>query len=174
MPNLTPNYSFYQPLVNDAVDQDLWGGYLNANWLSADSLFNTRTQEYNFADYELTRPIIKDYSEKLNALGNQAGATVTVDLTLGNHASMTLTGNISTLTVSNPAPTGNVCALVLYIAQDGTGSRTFAFPSAFKWAGGTAPTVTTTASRTDIFVAITRDAGTTWAASTIGQNYTGL
>jgi hypothetical protein len=174
MPDLTPNYSFYKPKVNDAVDQDLWGGYLNDNWASIDTILNTRTQAYNFADFELTRPTIKDYAETLNALGNQAGATVTVDLTLGNHVSMTLTGNISTLTINNPAPTGNSCFLILYITQDATGSRTFAWPSSFKWAGGTSPTVTATASRTDIFGAVTRNAGTTWAAFTSGQNFTGL
>ena len=174
MPDLTTNYSMYKPLVNNAVDQDLWGGYLNTNMDTLDSNLNTRTQNYNFADFELTRPLIKDYAEKLNALGNQAGATVSVDMTLGNHVSMTLTGNISTLTITNPAATGNVCALVLYIKQDGTGSHTFAFPAAFSWAGATTPTVTATASRTDIFTAVTRDAGTTWAAGIFGQNYTGL
>lgn len=173
MPDLTTNYSFYKPLVNNAVDQDLWGGYLNANFDVLESVLDTRTRAYNFADFELTRPIIKDYCEKDNALGNQSGA-VAIDMTLGNHVSFTATGNITGLTITNPAPTGNACALVLYIKQDGTGSRTFAFPSSFKWAGGTAPTVTATASRTDIFTAVTRDAGTTWAAATFGQNYTGL
>ncbi len=174
MPDTTTNYAFYKPLVNNATDQDLWGGYLNTNFDTLESVLDTRTRAYNFADLELTRPIIKDYCEKLNALGNQAGATVTADMTLGNHVSMTLTGNISTLTISNPAPTGNSCGLILYIKQDGTGSRTFSFPATFIWAGGTTPTLTATASRTDIFVAITLDAGTTWAASIYGQNFAGL
>lgn len=38
MPNLTSNYSFNLPLVNDATDEDLWGGYLNDNWDSADTI----------------------------------------------------------------------------------------------------------------------------------------
>ena len=38
MPNLTTNYSFNKPLVNDPVDEDLWGGQLNDNWDSVDSL----------------------------------------------------------------------------------------------------------------------------------------
>lgn len=40
MPNLTTNYSFNKPLVNDATDEDLWGGYLNDNWDSVDSLLS--------------------------------------------------------------------------------------------------------------------------------------
>lgn len=38
MPSLTPNYSFNLPLVNNPTDQDLWGGYLNANFSSIDSI----------------------------------------------------------------------------------------------------------------------------------------
>lgn len=38
MPNLTPNYDFNLPLVNNATDADLWGGQLNSNWSSLDTL----------------------------------------------------------------------------------------------------------------------------------------
>lgn len=38
MPNVTPNYGFYLPLVNNATDQDLWGGYLNDNFSELDTL----------------------------------------------------------------------------------------------------------------------------------------
>lgn len=41
MPNLTTNYSFNKPLVNDATDEDLWGGYLNDNWDEVDTLLDT-------------------------------------------------------------------------------------------------------------------------------------
>jgi len=40
MPNLTTNFSFNKPLVNDAVDEDLWGDQLNSNWDSIDTLLN--------------------------------------------------------------------------------------------------------------------------------------
>lgn len=40
MPTLTTNYEFKKPLVNDAQDQDLWGGYLNENWDDIDSKLN--------------------------------------------------------------------------------------------------------------------------------------
>lgn len=39
----TTNYSFIKPAVNDAADQDLWGGYLNTNWDSIDGLLKTAT-----------------------------------------------------------------------------------------------------------------------------------
>ncbi len=36
MPALTTNYSLNKPLVNNATDQDLWGGYLNDNFDTVD------------------------------------------------------------------------------------------------------------------------------------------
>ena len=38
------------------------------------------------------------------------------------------------------------------VEQDSTGGYTISWHTTFKWAGGTAPTVTTTASAKDIFV----------------------
>ena len=38
MPSLTTHYSFYKPLVADAIDEDLWGGYLNDNFDAIDDL----------------------------------------------------------------------------------------------------------------------------------------
>ena len=43
MPNLTPNFSFNLPLVNNAIDADLWGGYLNSNWSGLDTSLSLTT-----------------------------------------------------------------------------------------------------------------------------------
>lgn len=43
MPNLTTNFSFNKPLVNDPIDEDLWGGQLNANWDSVDTILDALT-----------------------------------------------------------------------------------------------------------------------------------
>lgn len=40
MPNLTPIYGFYLPLIADAIDEDLWGGYLNDNFMLLDTVIN--------------------------------------------------------------------------------------------------------------------------------------
>ena len=37
MPTTTTNFSFNKPLVNDAIDEDLWGGQLNDNWDSIET-----------------------------------------------------------------------------------------------------------------------------------------
>ena len=73
--------------------------------------------------------------------------TVAVDLSLGNNFTLTLAEN-STLSAPTNATAGQ--SGVIVVTQDGTGSRTLAYNSAYKFAGGTAPTLTTTASAVDV------------------------
>lgn len=160
----TPNYSLTYSNPLDPAYDGLWGPVYNTIHLFWDGELVTRTANYNFADFELSRPVLKDYGEKINARGNVTGAQ-TIDLTLGNHASLTLTGNV-TLTVNNPSPTGNFCALVLYITQDATGGRTVTFPAAFvDTAGDNFSIIGTTASTMTEVFAYTLDGGTTWYTS---------
>ena len=74
------------------------------------------------------------------------GATITIDMSTACHHSVTLGGNRTFAAPSNQAvgQSGSI-----FITQDGTGSRTAAFNSAFKFVGGTAPTLTTGAGLTD-------------------------
>jgi hypothetical protein len=74
-------------------------------------------------------------------------ATVAVDLSLSNNYTLTLGGN-RTL----GAPTNQTAGQsgVIVITQDGTGSRTLAYNAVWKFPGGTAPTLTTTASAVDV------------------------
>jgi len=75
------------------------------------------------------------------------GETVTFDLAKGNIHTVTLGGN-RTLALSNP--TVGQC-FIIRLQQDGTGSRTVTWFSTIKWPGGSAPTLTTTANKTDTF-----------------------
>jgi hypothetical protein len=74
-------------------------------------------------------------------------ATIAVDLSLGNNFSVTLAGN---RTLGAPTNVTAGQSGVIVVTQDGTGSRTLAFNSVYKFAGGTAPTLTTTASAVDV------------------------
>jgi len=74
------------------------------------------------------------------------GATITIDMATACHHSVTLQGNRTFAAPSNQV-VGQAGSI--FITQDGTGSRTAAFNSAFKFVGGTAPTLTTTAGATD-------------------------
>jgi hypothetical protein len=73
-------------------------------------------------------------------------ATVAVDLSLGLNLSVTLGGN---RTLGAPSNTKNGQSGIIWITQDGTGSRTLAYNAAWKFAGGTAPVLTTTAAAVD-------------------------
>ena len=74
------------------------------------------------------------------------GATITIDMATACHHSVTLGGNRTFAAPSNQVvgQSGSI-----FITQDGTGSRTASFNSAFKFVGGTAPTLTTGAGLTD-------------------------
>lgn len=118
----------------------------------------------------------KDYSETVYAGGN-TGATPTIDEANGNTQTWTLDNNA---TFALPADSGLQAgtALTLILTQDGTGSRTGAFQvnsatTNVKWAGGTAPTLTTTASRADIICFVTFDGGATptWYGFVAGQDF---
>ncbi len=73
--------------------------------------------------------------------------TTTIDWKLGNKFKFTFGAQNETFTFTAPS---NPCSLTLILVQDGTGSRTATFPASVKWAGGSAPTLTTTANAVDI------------------------
>lgn len=77
------------------------------------------------------------------------GATITPNFATANNFSVTLGGN---RTLANPTNLTAGQSGAIAITQDGTGSRTLAFGSYWKFASGTAPTLTTTASKTDLLV----------------------
>ena len=83
--------------------------------------------------------------QAVNALGNSTG-TVTIDFTTANIITATLTG---TTTFANPTTESVGQSGSIVLTQDGTGSRTASWGSQFKWVGGTAPTLTTTAAAVD-------------------------
>ncbi len=98
------------------------------------------------------------------------GATITFDLsdiTKGKFRQATLQGN-RTLAISNP-PAADSQGFAIILLQDGTGSRTVTWWAGIKWVNATAPTLTTTANRYDIF-AFLYD-GTNYYGSIVGQNY---
>jgi len=74
------------------------------------------------------------------------GATITPDLADSNNFSVTLGGN---RTLANPSNITAGQSGSIFITQDGTGSRTLAYGSNFDFAGGTAPTLSTTAAAVD-------------------------
>ena len=75
------------------------------------------------------------------------GATITPNFAAGNNFSVTLGGN---RTLANPTNLTAGQAGTIVVTQDATGSRTLAFGSYWKFASGTAPSLTTTAAAVDV------------------------
>jgi hypothetical protein len=104
------------------------------------------------------------YTEEV-ATANTSTA-YTIDLANGSVQILTLTGNC---TFTFPTATAGQ-SFILLLKQDGTGGRTVTWPAAVKWPGGTAPTITSTASKMDKFVFTAADSN--WYGSVAGQSYT--
>lgn len=115
------------------------------------------------AGIALTKPVISGSVNTLTA--DSDAATITFDMAASNIHSVTLTDN-RTLAVSN---TTAGQAFILRIIQDGSGSHTVTWFSTIKWAGGSAPTLTTTASKIDAFGFLCTSTGN-YDGYVIGQN----
>ena len=94
------------------------------------------------------------------------GTAYTVANTAASILDLTLTGNC---VLTYPAPSGGG-QFTLLLKQDATGSRTVTWPSTVRWAGGTAPTLTATAGRTDVVTFLSD--GTYWLGFVGGLNFT--
>ena len=90
-------------------------------------------------------------------------ATIAVDMSTSCNFTVTLGGN---RTLGNP--TGLVTGQTgsIFVVQDATGSRTLAYSSNWDFAGGTAPTLTTTANAIDRIDYIVRSATSVQAVLT--------
>ena len=104
------------------------------------------------------RPEIKDYAETVNVLGDLGGGTDAIDITAGNVVTATVSTSTQTFTFTNPSATGKACSFTLILTNGG--SQTVNWPGAVDWAGGSAPSLTS--SGIDVLTFITVDAGTIW------------
>ena len=74
--------------------------------------------------------------------------TKTLDFATSNNFALTL-ANTSSCTLANPSNLAAGQTGSIFVIQDGTGSRLLTYGSSWEFAGGSAPTLTTTASAVD-------------------------
>ena len=111
----------------------------------------------------LTNPTVTNYTE--TAYTANSSTAITLALTNGTVQIITLTAN-ATITMPTAAAGKS---FILLLRQDATGSRTVTWTTV-NWPSGTAPTITATASKQDIYSFFSD--GTSWYGITAGQNYT--
>ena len=120
----------------------------------------------NHADLIVQRPRFTDYAETINAIGSTGGGTQDIDITAGNVVSATVDTSTNTFTFSNPSATGKACSFTLFLTNGG--SQTVNWPSSVDWAGGSAPSLTS--SGVDVLTFTTLDAGTIWYGFAAGTD----
>jgi len=104
-----------------------------------------------------------DYQEQTFTANSSTAITLNI-VTNGTDQVITLTG---TATITMPTATAGKSFLLKL--KTGAGGYTVTWTTV-KWPSGTAPTLTSTASRMDIFSFFSD--GTNWYGTTVGQNYT--
>lgn len=103
------------------------------------------------------------------AVYTDASASGTVNLDASHYAAMdiTETGNV-TFTFSG-ATAGYLAQFILYLFQDGTGSRTTTWPGSVSWIGGTPPALNTAPDALNVLTFQSMDGGATWYGSLITE-----
>ena len=152
--------------IGSGISVDQGNGFLNTD---VRLTTNTFTGSQNLQDNELIRAKIRDYSETVSSPTISAG-TLVLNLETSNIFTVSLNAAISTLTISNPPASGSGGSFTLIFTADGT-ARAVTWPASIKWAGGTAPTLTSTSGKVDSFAFFTSDGGTTWQGYVGGQNF---
>jgi len=124
------------------------------------------TDTQTLTNKTLTKPTIQGSVPNVRSYSPGAGTTCTLDLSDANvHVIQMPAGNI-TIALSNVS-VGQIFSIE--IIQDSTGGRTVTWFSQIKWVGTTAPTLTTTGSRKDVFVFRCTGSGT-YDGFIAGQN----
>jgi hypothetical protein len=118
----------------------------------------------------LSKPLLESYAEATTIATINSGQLV-LDLAQGHVFQITLTQNLDALFLLGAPPLNQTGSVMLIVAQDGSGGRTFAWPESVMWAGGVAPSVSTTPDAKDIYALVTTDGGTSWFGFVGGQTF---
>jgi hypothetical protein len=118
-------------------------------------------------------PITQDLAgvfklSEISSSATIASSTLTLNLTGSSVFYVSLNSAITTFTVTN-VPAGS-SAFTLIFTADGT-PRSVTWGAAITWSSATAPTLTSTANKQDVFTFLTLNGGTNWLGFTGGQNY---
>jgi FtsP/CotA-like multicopper oxidase with cupredoxin domain len=112
---------------------------------------------------KVVNPSVTNYTETTYTANSSTA--ITLALTNGTVQIVTLTAN-ATITMPTAAAGKS---FLLILRQDATGNRSVTWTTV-NWAGASAPTITGTASKQDIYSFFSD--GTSWYGVTVGQNYT--
>jgi hypothetical protein len=137
--------------INTLTATSIDTSVINASLVSAANGTFTSTVSANTVDTSIA--IITDATFAGQVVGTPVTLTdatsIALDLATGNNFTVTLAGN---RTLENPTNAVAGQTGQIYVIQDGTGSRTLAFGSNYKFPNGTAITISTSTSSVDLLV----------------------
>ena len=151
---------------------DTTAGYLNGKLVAGSNV--TFTENNNGSNETLTIAAASGISlaaantwtagQRGEITALTSASTITIDMALSNNFSVTLAHNA---TFANPSNDTAGQSGSIFITQDGTGSRTASWGSDWDFAGGTAPTLSTTAAAVDRIDYVILDASNIHAVATL-------
>jgi len=132
-------------LPDDVIDSEHYAaGSIDTAHIADDAVTLAKMASTTIVESDENNTFTKSQRGSITALSD--GSTITPDLADNNHFSVTLGGNRA---LANPSNIVAGQSGSIFITQDGSGSRTLTYGSYWDFVEGTAPTLTTTASRVD-------------------------
>jgi hypothetical protein len=120
---------------------------------------NTWSATQSFGDQYISDVLIDDYGLAHGTV--TAASSVTFTMSTDHSFYINLTTNVTSITLDGQKSSGDYCEIVIHVRNNA--SYTMAgWPAAVKWAGGSAPTITTGSGSLDKIFLSTYDGGTTW------------
>lgn len=125
----------------------------NDAWISVATFNQTTDVVTHVASLELAYAVVTNAVQTFTAAQRGAvttlteTATIAVDLSLSNNFTVTLTGTATAVGAPSNAVAGQSGSI--FIVQDATGGNTLGWNTAWKFAGGTVPTLTSTGNAID-------------------------
>ena len=157
-------------------------GTMTASATDADLAFNAGTNTLSVSDiqispgivtttansFELYKPVLSNYSEKINTIGN-TGASCNINLANGAYVIATL-DQTTTFTFTTGITTGAI-GFALQLTNGTGGPYSITWPVSVKWPNNSIPIRTTADNKTDVWVFNTTDNGTTWYGNLALYNF---
>ena len=153
-------------LVTEDDVQTLTNKTLTAPTITGPTITGTIAGTPTITTPTITKPVMNATNPTAQTYSPAAAATATLDLGLANQHFITMPAGNITIALSNDT---NNQPFIVSITQDSVGSRTVTWFTTIRWAGGTPPTLTTTANKRDYFGFIRTGSGT-YDGFVVGQN----
>ena len=134
--------------ANVSSDETITGAYTFTSTTSFNTTAAATTAtQVIFNAVEVIASATQAYSKPVSVA--VASSAVSLDFSTGNNFTTILNGNVSIANPTTPQPGQSG---IIYIRQDGTGSRTMSFNSDWDFPGGNAPTLSTAVSAVDALI----------------------